>query len=66
MGLVAAGVLLLVELTAVLRLQGITVAEHLANRDPVAGTAYYLSVLFFALLPLWLSRGEQRSAMPQR
>jgi NhaP-type Na+/H+ or K+/H+ antiporter len=66
MGLVAAGVLLLVELTAVLRLQGMTFAEYFADRDPVAGTAYYLSVLFFALLPLWLSRGEQRSAMPQR
>ena len=56
MGAVAAGLLVLVELTVVLWLQGMTLADYLAKRDPVSATAYYLSVSFFAVLPLLLGR----------
>jgi hypothetical protein len=56
MGLVATGLLVLVELSVVLWLQGMTLADYLAKRDPVSATAYYLSILFFALLPLLLAR----------
>jgi hypothetical protein len=56
MGLTAAGLLVLVELTVVLELMGMTFADYLARRDPVSAMAYYLSVLFFALLPLLLAR----------
>ena len=56
MGAVAAGLLVLVELTVVLWLQGMTLADYLAKRDPVSATAYYLSVGFFAVLPLLLGR----------
>jgi hypothetical protein len=62
MGMVAAALLLLVELTVVLRVQGMTFADYVAKRDPVAATAYYLSLAFFALLPLLLARPGRRSA----
>jgi uncharacterized membrane protein len=40
-----------------------TLADYLATRDPVAGTAYYASLLVFALLPWWLGRREARLAV---
>ena len=51
-GLVALGLLLAAEFTLVLGLQGLTVAEYLASRDPVAGTVYVAMLAVFALMPL--------------
>jgi type IV secretory pathway TrbD component len=48
--------LLLVEFTVVLWLQGISIAESFANRDPVSGTAYLFSLALFALMPLLVNR----------
>jgi hypothetical protein len=56
MGLVALGCLLLTEFTVVLQLQGLSIAEYVANRDPVSGTAYILMLVLFALMPWLLAR----------
>ena len=51
-GVIALALLLLLEFSLVLGLRDLTVAEYLATRDPVAGTAYTLSLLLFGLFPL--------------
>lgn len=52
-GVAALALLLLTELTVVLWLQGVTLRESIMNRDSVAGSAYAISLLLFALMP-WL------------
>jgi hypothetical protein len=51
-GLLALSLMLGFELGLVLRLRGLSIAQYLENRDPVAGAAYAASLLFFALAPL--------------
>jgi len=34
-------------------LRGLTIKEHLATRNPVTGTAYYLTPPLFAGMPSW-------------
>jgi hypothetical protein len=51
-GLFALGLLLLSEFTVVLWIRGLTIAEYLAGRDPVAGTTYVVLLAAFALMPL--------------
>jgi hypothetical protein len=55
-GLSALICLLLVEFTVVLWLQGISIAESFANRDPISGAAYMVSLILFALMPLLANR----------
>ncbi len=43
--------LLAVEFTAVLWLQGLTIGESIAIRDPVSGSVYVASLIVFALMP---------------
>jgi hypothetical protein len=62
MGCIAAVLLLLVEFTVVLWLQGASLADYLAKRDPIAAAAYYLSVGFFALAPLLIAHAGRRRA----
>jgi hypothetical protein len=57
-GLLALVCLLTVEFTVVLWLQGLTIRESIANRDPVAGAVYVASLLLFALMPLFVSRSR--------
>jgi hypothetical protein len=56
MGGLALGLLLTAEFTLVLQLRGLTISEYLANRDPVSGTAYYLMLGAFAVMPLLVMR----------
>src|SRR2546426_1908957 len=56
MGLLALGLLLGAEFTFVLWLQGLTISEYLAGRDPVAGTAYLVALGVFAVMPLFVAR----------
>lgn len=56
MGLAALALLLVAEFTLVLELRGITVAEYLANRDPVSGAAYYAALVLLAAMPLLVER----------
>lgn len=55
-GAVAAALSVILDLTVVLRLRGMTMASYVANFDPVAGTAFWLMQVVFALMPWWLGR----------
>lgn len=55
-GLIALACLLAVEFTVVLWLQGISIRESIANRDPISGAVYAVSLILFALMPLFVSR----------
>jgi hypothetical protein len=59
-GLLALACLLTLEFTVVLQLQGISIQESLARRDPVSGAAYAASLLVFALMPLLVRRRPPR------
>jgi hypothetical protein len=58
----AGALLLLAELTLVLRLRGLTLEEYFATRDPVSSTAYYAAVLLLVLMPLLVNRGAATAA----
>jgi hypothetical protein len=55
-GLVALIFLVAVEFTFVLWVQGLTVNDYIAHRNPVSGTAYLIALGAFALMPLWVCR----------
>ncbi len=55
-GLLALGFVLLMEFTVVLWLQGLTLKEYFAHRDPVAGAVYVGSLAVFAMMPLLVAR----------
>lgn len=52
-GAVALVLVVTAELSAVLRLRGLTFSEYVANRDPVSGSVYLAMLIVFALMP-WL------------
>lgn len=56
-GVIALSLLLLTEFSLVLWLQGLSLHEAIAQRDPVSGAAYALSLVVFALMPLLVARG---------
>ena len=55
-GCVALGLLLIAEFTLVLGLRGLTIGEYFASQDPVAGTAYVVMLMAFAVMPLLVAR----------
>lgn len=55
-GLVALSVLLTVELSVVLALQGLSIHEYLAQRDPVAGVVYVVMLIIFAVMPWYIGK----------
>jgi hypothetical protein len=55
-GAVALALLVTAELSAVLRLRGLTFSEYLASRDAVSGTAYLAMLVVFALMPWFVAR----------
>jgi hypothetical protein len=55
-GLIALGLLLVTEIGVVLWLQGVTLAQYVANRDPVAGTIYVVMLVVFAAMPALVNR----------
>lgn len=59
-GFLALACLLTAEFSLVLTLRGISMGQYFATRDPVSGTAYYLSLLIFALLPYLIGRRAAR------
>jgi len=52
MGCVGLGLMLVSEFTLVLWLQGLSISEYLASRDPVSGTVYYVMLGMFCIMPL--------------
>jgi hypothetical protein len=61
-GLIALGLMLVTEMSVVLRLQGMTIEQYLATRDHLAGTVYVVMLVVFALMPALVHRA--RSALP--
>jgi hypothetical protein len=57
-GGIALLLLLLVELSVVLGMRGLSIGEYLAERDPVAGSVYVCLLLAFAAMP-WLLGGAR-------
>ena len=58
MGTISLALMLFVEFALVVRLRGLSPLEYLATRDPVSGTAYYVSLIIFALMPLIIARAR--------
>ena len=56
MGFFALVLMLVAEFALVTRLRGISISEYLATRDPVSGTAYYVTLIVFAVMPLLVAR----------
>jgi hypothetical protein len=56
MGCVALGLLLIAEFTLVLWLRGLSISQYLASRDPVSGTACYVMLGVFAIMPVLVER----------
>ena len=56
MGVIAFALMITAEFSLVLWLRGLALRDYFATRDPVSGTAYYLLLLIFALMPLLLRR----------
>jgi hypothetical protein len=56
MGGIALGLMLIAEFTFVLWLRGLSIREYLAGRDPVAATAYYVTLGVFGVMPLLVAR----------
>lgn len=52
--------LLMLEFTLVLGLQGISFGQYLESRDRIAFGAYLVSLIIFALMPLLLGPGNNR------
>jgi hypothetical protein len=55
-GGIALGLMLAGELAVGIGLRGMTAADVILDRDPVAGTAYYVSLILFAAMPWIVSR----------
>jgi hypothetical protein len=51
MGCMALVLMLIAEFGFVLWIQGLSIKEYFATRDPVSGAAYYLLLLVFAIMP---------------
>lgn len=54
MGLVGLALLLLAEWGVILSFRQQSVADYIAARDPVAGIAYLVMLVVFALMPIWI------------
>jgi hypothetical protein len=65
-GLIALVLMAGTELALTLLVQGLTLAQYVATRDPVSGTAYLLSLAVFALMPLLVGnrQGSNKSFKP--
>jgi hypothetical protein len=60
MGFLSLALMLGAEFSLARALQGISVREYLANRDPVSGTVYYTLLVVFAVLPAyWTNHKHQ-------
>jgi hypothetical protein len=56
MGFLALALMLGAEFSLAHVLQGISVRDYLATRDPVSGTVYYALLVLFAILPAYWSK----------
>ena len=62
LGGIALGLMLLVEFTFVLWIREVTMRDYLATRDPISGTAYFLTLAAFAVMPVFVARKPRQIA----
>jgi hypothetical protein len=55
-GAIALFLLIVVELSVVLAIRGMSIGQYFAERDPVAGSVYLALLVIFAVMP-WLLSG---------
>lgn len=60
MGFLALALLVAVELFLIGPLQGYSASDYFSARDPVSGSAYFASLVLFALIPFLLTRNRNR------
>ena len=60
-GVLALSLMLVAELSLVHFLQGLSISDYIASRDPVSGTVYYALLIVFAVLPAFWRAYERRS-----
>jgi hypothetical protein len=58
-GFLALALLLLAELALTVVLQGRSLGDYIATRDPISGGVYLAMLVLFALMPLALSRRQR-------
>jgi hypothetical protein len=63
-GLAGLMILLMVEFTVVLGLQGLTLGEYFQSRDVAAGTAYLVMLAVYATMPLFVCRNQGTEKHP--
>jgi len=57
-GCIALGLMLFAEFTLGLWVRGLTIREYFETRDPVSGTAYFLTLAAFAVIPIFVGRAR--------
>jgi hypothetical protein len=60
-GFTALALSVIAELLLAMALQGRSLVEFIASRDPVSGSVYLVMLLLFALMPAILSRLDRRA-----
>lgn len=60
-GFLAMGLVLIADLIVEMWLRGMSATEVFLNHDPVSGTAYYVSLVLFAVTPAILARHRSAS-----
>lgn len=58
MGGIAIAPILLLDFTVVLWMRGLSFGQYVEAFDPIAGTAYFVMLGLFALMPLLVSRAQ--------
>jgi hypothetical protein len=58
-GGIALFLLVVVELSVVLAIRGLSIGQYFAERDPVAGSVYVVMLVVFAAMP-WLLGGKKQ------
>jgi hypothetical protein len=62
-GVIALGLILLLDFTVVLWIRGLSFSQYLDAFDPVAGTAYFVMLGLFAVMPLLVARREHSKVL---
>jgi hypothetical protein len=59
-GFIALILLLTLEFSVVLWLQGLTINDYFAKRDPISSMVYFVMLLIFALMPMFMKRNNKK------
>jgi hypothetical protein len=65
MGGIALALILVLDFTVVLWIRGLSFSQYIKSFDPVAGTAYFLMLGVFAIMPLLVARRESSKVLEE-